>query len=178
MVFGFLSEIGAPSSAGRLLGGGGLVFCFRVFGWGRASRGCMKLSVSRRRWKRKRLRPMGMEGVVGSLEVGNVQVGVDLGGVEAGMAEHFLDDSDVGTRLVHVGRARVTEEVAGAGFGDSCGVELLANPVSDRGWLELPDQNTITRCALVHNVDRAQPKISTEIQHSRQGRPCPSSGQS
>lgn len=76
---------------------------------------------------------MGVEALMGCLEVGDVEVGVDLGGVEAGVAEHFLDDPDVGTGLVHVGGAGMAEEVAGTGFGDSGEFESAAHPGAEVG---------------------------------------------
>jgi hypothetical protein len=49
----------------------------------------------------------------------DVDVGVDLGGVDAFVAEHFLDVADVGTAAVHVGGTAVPPQMAGAGFVDS-----------------------------------------------------------
>ena len=71
--------------------------------------------------------------MVGGLQVLDIEMGVDLGGFEAGVAEHFLDDPDVSTVAVHVGRAGVAQEVAGSRFGDAGGLHLLGNPSSDVG---------------------------------------------
>jgi len=60
-------------------------------------------------------------------------VGVDLGGIEPGMAEHLLDEADVGPVLQHVGRAAVAQQVAGAGAPDVGGVDGAAHPVADEG---------------------------------------------
>ena len=60
----------------------------------------------------------------------DVDVGVNLGGFEAGVAEHFLHIADVSTALVHVGGAAVAEEVAGAGFIDAAALEEFFEPVA------------------------------------------------
>jgi hypothetical protein len=70
---------------------------------------------------------------MGGLEVLDVEVGVDLGGFESGVAEHFLDDADVGAVAVHVGGAGMPKQVAGCGFGDADGLELSGDPGSHVG---------------------------------------------
>ena len=63
----------------------------------------------------------------------DVDVGVDLGGFEAGVAEHFLDVADVGSAPVHVGGAGVAEEVAGAGLLDAAALHGFLDPVAEVG---------------------------------------------
>ena len=65
-------------------------------------------------------------------ELHDGDVGVDLGGVEPGMAEQLLDEADVGPVLQHVGRAGVAEQVAGAGAPDGGGVNGASHPVADK----------------------------------------------
>jgi hypothetical protein len=48
----------------------------------------------------------------------DAHVGVDLGGVEPGVAKHRLDVADVGAAFEHVGGTAVAEEVAGPWFAD------------------------------------------------------------
>ena len=52
-----------------------------------------------------RMRPCGWVRAWTSREGVDVDVGVDLGGFEPGVAEHFLDVADVGAAAVHVGGA-------------------------------------------------------------------------
>jgi hypothetical protein len=61
----------------------------------------------------------------------DVDVGVDLGGFEAGVAEHFLDVAYVGAAPVHVGGAGVAEEMAGAGFFDAAALQEFLDPVAE-----------------------------------------------
>ncbi len=46
-------------------------------------------------------------------------VGIDLGGVEPGVAEQLLDEADVGPVLEHVGGAGVAQQVAGTWPADA-----------------------------------------------------------
>ena len=52
-----------------------------------------------------RLFRAGMRPGMDFAQLHDADVGVDLGGVEPGMAEHLLDEPDVGPVLQHVGRA-------------------------------------------------------------------------
>jgi hypothetical protein len=63
--------------------------------------------------------PVRVGAGVDVLEGADADVGVDLGGVEPGVAEHGLNVADVGSAFEHVGGAAVAEEVARAGFGDA-----------------------------------------------------------
>jgi len=56
---------------------------------------------------------------------------INLGGVEAGVAEELLDQADVGAVFQHVGGAAVTEEVATAALADVGGFDGLGHPVAD-----------------------------------------------
>ena len=62
----------------------------------------------------------------------DVDVGVDLRGFHARVAEQFLDVADVGPAAVHVGRAGVAEEVAGAGLVDAALDHEFLEPVAKR----------------------------------------------
>ena len=61
----------------------------------------------------------------------DVDVGVDLGGFHAGVAEHFLHIADVGSATVHVGGTGVAEKVAGAGFIDAAAFHEFLDPVAE-----------------------------------------------
>ncbi len=54
------------------------------------------------------------------LELDRVHVRVDLGSLQVGVAEHFLDETDVGAILQHAGGHAVTEHVARTAAADSC----------------------------------------------------------
>ena len=60
---------------------------------------------------------------------------VDLGRFQAGVAEHFLNIADVGSAAVHVGGAGVAEKVASTGFVDATAPHELLDPIAqiDRG---------------------------------------------
>ena len=58
-------------------------------------------------------------------------LGVYLGCLEPGVAEHLLDEADVGAVFQHVRGAGVPEEVAGTGLLHAGGIELAAHPVAD-----------------------------------------------
>ena len=49
--------------------------------------------------------------------------GVDLGRLELGVAEHLLDEADVGAALEHQRRHGVAEEMAAAGLVDAGGLD-------------------------------------------------------
>jgi hypothetical protein len=49
----------------------------------------------------------------------DVDVGIDLGGFHALVAQHFLDVADVRAAAVHVGGAGMPPQMAGAGFVDA-----------------------------------------------------------
>lgn len=56
----------------------------------------------------------GVAGGVHVVESFVADVGVNRGGIEPGMAEHFLDDPQIGTMVEHVGGARMAEQMATA----------------------------------------------------------------
>jgi hypothetical protein len=62
-----------------------------------------------------------MEFLVDTAETLGLDVGVDLGGGEAGVTEHLLDDAEVGSMGEEMGGKGVTKEVGIDPFGDSCG---------------------------------------------------------
>ena len=70
------------------------------------------------------LRGVGFKGdqrMGGGVDFGQViegDVGVELGGFQALVAQEGLDDPDVGPALEHVGGAGVAEQVAGAGSSE------------------------------------------------------------
>ena len=68
---------------------------------------------------------------VNLLEGTDADMGVNLGGVEPGMAEHLLNVADVGSSIEHVGGTGMPQEMAGTGQGNANAVELLAYPVAD-----------------------------------------------
>ena len=74
---------------------------------------------------------VGVGAGVDFCEFGDVDVGVDLGGFHAFVAQHFLHVADVGTAAMHVGGAGVAEEVAGAGFFDAAAFEEFFDPVAE-----------------------------------------------
>ena len=74
---------------------------------------------------------VGMTTGVDLAEFLNVDVGVDLRGFHAGVAEHFLHVADVGTAAVHVGGAGMPPQMAGAGFVDAAAFEEFFDPVTE-----------------------------------------------
>ena len=56
---------------------------------------------------------------------GGVDVGVDLGGEDEFVAEHFLDDAEVGAVFDEVGGEGVAEGVRGDFLADSCGHRMV-----------------------------------------------------
>ena len=56
-----------------------------------------------------------------------VDVGVDLGGGDVGMAEHFLDDSEVGA---------VVEEVGGEAVAELVGMDFLGEASSGGAFVD------------------------------------------
>ena len=70
------------------------------------------------------------------LEGADADVGVDLGGVEPGMAEHGLNVADVGAAFEHVGGATVAEEVAGPGFADMGAFHHPGDPGAEKSFGE------------------------------------------
>jgi hypothetical protein len=66
----------------------------------------------------------------------DVDVGVNLGGVDAFVAEHFLNITDVGTAAMHVGGAGMAPQMAGAGFVDAAALKEFFDPVADVGGTE------------------------------------------
>ena len=55
---------------------------------------------------------MGVTAAVDFTQGVDVNVGVDLRGFDAFVAEHFLHIADVGTATVHIGGTRMTPKVA------------------------------------------------------------------
>ncbi len=60
-----------------------------------------------------------------------VDVGVDLGGGDVGMAEHFLDDSEVGAVVEEVGGEAVAELVGMDFLGEASGGGAFADDLFD-----------------------------------------------
>ena len=67
----------------------------------------------------------------GGLPGGGVDVGVDLGGEDGFVAEHFLDDAEVGAVFDEVGGEGVAEGVGGDFLVDACDERLLLDEVED-----------------------------------------------
>jgi hypothetical protein len=67
------------------------------------------------------------------LERLDADMGVDLGGVEAGVAEHLLHMADVCPVLMHVGCAGMAKQVRRPGLGDPDALHLLGNPGAEVG---------------------------------------------
>ena len=63
----------------------------------------------------------------------DVDVGVDLGGFQAGMAQHFLDMPDVGPVAMHIGGHRMAQQVTRAGLGDAGRFHLPRDPGAEVG---------------------------------------------
>jgi hypothetical protein len=55
---------------------------------------------------------------------------VDLGRFQAGVAEHFLNIADVRSAAVHVGGAGVAEKVASTGFVDATAPHEPLDPIT------------------------------------------------
>jgi len=66
----------------------------------------------------------------------DVDMGVDLSGFHAFVAEHFLHVADVGSATVHVGGTGMPPKVAGAGFVDAAAFEQFFDPVAKVGGAE------------------------------------------
>ena len=80
---------------------------------------------------RKRQLFPGMMLEDGGLPGGGVDVGVDLGGEDGLVAEHFLDDTEVGAVLDEVRREGVAEGVGGDFLVDARDERLLFDEVED-----------------------------------------------
>lgn len=57
----------------------------------------------------------------------DAHLGIDLGGVHSGMAQHRLDKADIRPVLQHVGGHGMAEQVAGAFLADIRGVDVIAH---------------------------------------------------
>ena len=75
------------------------------------------------------------------LEFADTDLGVDLGGVEPGVAELLLDEAGVGPVLQHEGGAGVAQQVAGAGFAQIGRFDVIAHqlgePIGGKGLEEV-----------------------------------------
>ena len=60
---------------------------------------------------------------VNFFEFSDTDAGVDLSGVESGVSELLLDETDIGAIFEHEGGAGVSEEVAAALFIDIDGLD-------------------------------------------------------
>jgi hypothetical protein len=60
-------------------------------------------------------------------ELLDIDVRVNLGGVEPGVSKHLLDVTQVGAVLQHERGHRVPEQVATAIFGDAAGFHVVVN---------------------------------------------------
>lgn len=69
----------------------------------------------------------GMGGGVDGFELADGNVGVELGGVQAGMAQQFLDEADVSAIVQHGRGAGMPKDVAGSGFAQSGGFNPLVD---------------------------------------------------
>ena len=72
-----------------------------------------------------------MEFFVDGAEAVLVDVGVDLGGGDVGMAEHILDDSEVGAVVEEVGGEAVAELVGMDFLGEASGGGAFADDLFD-----------------------------------------------
>ncbi len=77
-----------------------------------------------------------MGGVVDLLEASGADVGVDLCGLETGMAEEFLDGSEVGAVIEEMGGEAVAKLVRGEGRVEAAGGEVDLEPGLDLGWAD------------------------------------------
>lgn len=68
-----------------------------------------------------------MRGRVDLFEHTDGDLGIDLGGVQADMAQQLLDKADVGPVFQHHGGHGVPEQMAGSLFADVGGVHVVAN---------------------------------------------------
>ena len=80
--------------------------------------------------------PVGMAPGVDFAQGIDVDMSVDLRRFHPGVTEHFLHIPDVGSASVHVGGARVSPQMAGAGFVDAAALEEFFDPVPKVGWAE------------------------------------------
>jgi hypothetical protein len=80
--------------------------------------------------------PVRVGAGVDVLEGADADVGVDLGGVEPGVAEHGLDVADVGAAFEHVGGTAVAEEVAGPWFADLGAFHHPGDPGAEKSFGE------------------------------------------
>jgi len=83
------------------------------------------------RWRRRLLPAVGMGPLVDFLQLGDAHLGVDLGGVEPGVAEQDLDGADVRPVVVHVRGAAVAEQVTASGLLDAGLFHRPLDPVAD-----------------------------------------------
>ena len=70
---------------------------------------------------------------VDGFEVVLDDVGVDLGGLDVAVAEHFLDVPDAGSASQHAGGAGVAQTVGGRAGGQACGGGVVADEAQEAG---------------------------------------------
>lgn len=73
----------------------------------------------------------GVEFFVDGAEAVLVDVGVDLGGGDVGVAEHFLDNAEVGAVIEEVGGKAVAELVGMDFLGEACGGGAFVDDLFD-----------------------------------------------
>jgi hypothetical protein len=66
-------------------------------------------------------------------QLADVDVGVDLGGLKTGVAQHFLHMPDVRAAEVHRGGTGMPEQMHGAGFVDAGALEQAGDPGAQIG---------------------------------------------
>ena len=74
---------------------------------------------------------VGLGSNVGCLEGSDADFGVDLRRVQTGVTEELLDEADVGSVVVHVGRAAVAQEMTGTGLVDPSELHQALDPVAE-----------------------------------------------
>ena len=87
----------------------------------------------------------------------DVDVGVNLGGVEPGMSKHLLDVTQVGAVLQHQCGHRVPEQVATAVFGDAAGLHVIVDHVAQHAGRQAASRHAQEHFALVRFHDEFGP---------------------
>ena len=62
---------------------------------------------------------VGMTSGMGALEIRDIEVGVNLGGLQAGVSKHLLHVAKIGSAVEHMSGARVAKDMRGQVIGNA-----------------------------------------------------------
>ena len=94
------------------------------------------------------------------LQFGDAYLGVDLGGIEPGVAQQHLDGSDVRAVVVPVGGAAVAKQMAASGFLDPGLLHGTLDPVADVVGLRRVPYPLMKRARSLSSISRRGRAVS------------------